>query len=122
MIAFLTEEEGFAIVADLFEQCAEGNRNAYMSVINLGEVYYHALRTGGEKKADVAMELIKMLPIAIIDVGRDLTLQAARYKAFHKMSYADAFAAALTKLKKASLYTGDKEFKVLENEIKINWL
>jgi hypothetical protein len=38
------------------------------------------------------------------------------------MSYADAFPAALTKIKKALLVTGDKEFKTLENEIKINWI
>jgi len=38
------------------------------------------------------------------------------------MSYADAYAAALAKIKKATLVTGDKEFKALENEIKINWI
>jgi predicted nucleic acid-binding protein len=38
------------------------------------------------------------------------------------MSYADAFAAALAKIKNAELVTGDPEFKALEKEIKINWL
>jgi len=38
------------------------------------------------------------------------------------MSYADAFAAALAKMKKAQLVTGDKEFKALEGEIKIIWI
>ena len=31
-------------------------------------------------------------------------------------------AAALAKLRKTELVTGDAEFKPLENEIKINWL
>ncbi|NUM62341.1 MAG: PIN domain-containing protein, partial [Ignavibacteriaceae bacterium] len=53
---------------------------------------------------------------------KELTLQAAQYKAYHKVSYADAFAAALAKMKKAQLVTGDREFKVLEREIKINWI
>ncbi len=35
---------------------------------------------------------------------------------------ADAFAAALAKIKNAELVTGDPEFKTLEKEIKINWL
>ena len=48
--------------------------------------------------------------------------QAATYKAFHRMSYADCFAAALTKIKKAALMTGDREFKSLEREIQIAWL
>jgi len=38
------------------------------------------------------------------------------------MSYADAFAAALTKIKKADLITGDNEFKPLDGEIKISWV
>jgi len=61
-------------------------------------------------------------PITIIEASKELTIQAARYKAFHKMSYADAYAAALTKLRKAELVTGDKEFKSLEKEITIQWI
>ncbi|MCC7092580.1 MAG: PIN domain-containing protein, partial [Ignavibacteriaceae bacterium] len=61
-------------------------------------------------------------PITIVEANKELTLQAAQYKAYHKVSYADAFAAALAKMKKAQLVTGDREFKVLEREIKINWI
>lgn len=39
-----------------------------------------------------------------------------------KTAVLDAFAAALAKLKKAELFTGDREFKVLEKEIRIIWL
>jgi hypothetical protein len=38
------------------------------------------------------------------------------------MSYADAFAAALSKDGKVMLVTGDKEFKCLEKELKIYWI
>jgi predicted nucleic acid-binding protein len=93
-----------------------------MCVVNIGEVYYHALRVGGEQKANLALEIIKALPIEIVEANINLTLQAAEYKAFHKMSYADAYAAALAKMKKAQLVTGDKEFKSLENEIKMVWI
>lgn len=48
--------------------------------------------------------------------------QAAIYKATKKMSYADCFAAALAKIRKIELVTGDPEFKELQNEIKIFWL
>jgi predicted nucleic acid-binding protein len=48
--------------------------------------------------------------------------QAAIYKATKKMSYADAFGAALAKIKNAEFVTGDPEFKEVEKEIKINWL
>jgi predicted nucleic acid-binding protein len=38
------------------------------------------------------------------------------------MSYADAFAAALAKIKKADLVTGDNEFKALDGDIRISWV
>jgi predicted nucleic acid-binding protein len=47
---------------------------------------------------------------------------AATLKAHKKMSYADCFAAALAKMKKAELVTGDKEFKEVRKEVKILWI
>jgi hypothetical protein len=37
------------------------------------------------------------------------------------MAYADCFAVALASLRKAELYTGDPEFKVVEKDIKVVW-
>jgi uncharacterized protein with PIN domain len=39
-----------------------------------------------------------------------------------KLSYADCFAAALAKMSKAELISGDDEFTLVESEIKIAWL
>jgi ribonuclease VapC len=47
---------------------------------------------------------------------------AARLKASYPISLADAFAAALAKIHNAELVTGDREFKLLERELKITWL
>jgi predicted nucleic acid-binding protein len=38
------------------------------------------------------------------------------------MSFADCFAAALTKEQNGELLTGDNEFKQVEHEVKIHWL
>jgi hypothetical protein len=38
------------------------------------------------------------------------------------MADADCFAVALARPKKAELYTGDPEFKVVEKEVKVVWL
>jgi predicted nucleic acid-binding protein len=122
LIAYLNKEEGYAKVAEVFEKCAEADEYALLCVVNLGEVYYHALRVGGRQKAGLALEIINALPVEIIEADLNLTLQAAEYKAFNKISYADAFAAALTKIKKGILITGNKEFKQLENEFKIQWI
>ena len=47
---------------------------------------------------------------------------AGKYKASKKMSYADCMAAALAKIHRAELITGDREFKEVEKEIKICWI
>ena len=38
------------------------------------------------------------------------------------MFYGDCFAAALAKLRKTELLTGDEEFRQIEKEIKILWI
>ena len=44
------------------------------------------------------------------------------FKSKYKMSYADAIAAALALHRNGHLVTGDREFKHVENDVKIVWL
>ena len=55
-------------------------------------------------------------------MDKKLTREAARMKATKPMAYADCFAVALARPKKAELYTGDSEFKAAEKEIKFIWI
>ena len=64
----------------------------------------------------------RTFPMDIVSVDQELTAQAALYKAQKKLPYADSFAAALTKLRKGELITADKEFKLIEQDIKMIWL
>ena len=52
-------------------------------------------------------------PIQFIDPDFKSCMEAATLKAKFTISHADAFAAALTISKKATLVTGDKEFDTL---------
>ncbi len=66
---------------------------------------------------------LRVLPINIIaPVEEKLVMSAAYLKAHYPISYADAFAAALTEKEKAILVTGDRDFKRVEKAIKIEWL
>ena len=123
VITYLQRQPGYEEVARIFEECATKDREALMCVINWGEVIFHALRTGGDQKATLAEDAMRAIPITVEhEVSKELTLQAARFKAFHKLSYADCFAAALAVKKKCELVTGDKEFKNVEKEVKIRWI
>jgi len=123
-MAFFRDEPAAEQVEDMLEQAAAGRRKLLLSVINWGEIYYSILRADGEAIAEQKIREIAALPIEIVPVESDLVLtrQAAQFKAKHKISYADCFTAALAKIRKAELITGDTEFKQVEHEVKIGWL
>ncbi len=122
LLAYAEREKGVDEVGDILKKALNDQAELFLCVINWGEMYYIALREGGKERAELYKNTFARYPITIVEANKELTLQAAQYKAYHKISYADAFAAALAKMKKAQLVTGDKEFKALEGEIKIIWL
>lgn len=122
LMAFLRKEGGYDKVREMLARAAESGKPCLMTAVNWGEIYYLTLREYGEETTDKVMGEVATFPIHVLDVDQDLARQAAIYKATKKMSYADCFAAALARLKKAELVTGDKEFKEVENEVKILWL
>ena len=122
LLVFLEKEAGYEKVEQFFVAAVEKDKYLLMSSVNFGEVYYIVLRECGHEKANEIEKIIRALPIEIVDVDIHLARDAARFKASHKISYADCFAAALAKLHKGEVITGDKEFKLLENEVKIAWI
>ncbi len=122
LLVFLEKEAGYEKVEQSFVTAVEKDKYLLMSTVNFGEVYYIVLRECGHEKANEIERIIRTLPIEIVDADIHLAREAARFKASHKISYADCFAAALAKLHKGEVITGDKEFKLLENEVKIAWI
>lgn len=122
LMAFFEDEPGADTVRGLILKAEEDGVKLAMSVVNLGEVWYSIARTNSPETADQYIGEINGMAIEIVDADWQLTHQAAVYKAEGNISYADCFAAALAKNRKAELVTGDKEFKPLEGEIKISWV
>jgi uncharacterized protein len=122
VIAYLADEPSGEQVEDLIATAHEEQIPIYMSVVNMGEVWYTVAREVSEEEAHASVKILRDLRIQFEDADWTLTQEAARFKSQHKMSYADAFAAALAKYRKADLVTGDAEFKPLDGEIKISWL
>ena len=116
LLAFFRDEPGADIVEKLLNEAAEDKHELYVTAVNAGEVFYISCRKDGAAKAALAWEAMKKLPLHFFEVDLEFSLAAARIKANHKMSYADAFAAALAIYKKATLVTGDDEFEVLKGQ------
>jgi predicted nucleic acid-binding protein len=122
LLCYLEQEPGFEKIIDLFEKAVESSKPLLMCVVNWGEVYYQVLRRFGDTKAQEIEQLIQTFPITLVEANKELTREAALIKATKRMAYADCFAVALARLKKAELYTGDPEFKAVEKDIKVVWL
>ena len=122
LLCYLEQEPGYDKIIELFDKAVESSKPLLMCIINWGEVYYQVIRRFGDQKAQEIEQLIQTFPITLIEADKELTREAARVKAAKRMAYADCFAVALARLRKAELYTGDPELKVVEKEIKIVWL
>ena|ERR1700690_2439599 len=121
VIAYLEDEPSGQKIADLIAGAHEEGIPVYMCVVNAGEVWYIIAREISEEEANNSLKELRDLRIQFENADWEITQEAARFKSKNKMSYADCFAAALTKLKKADLVTGDGEFKAIEDQIKIQW-
>ena len=122
LIVYLENERGVDKVIELFQLARDSGKALLLSVVNWGEAYYITLREAGRERAEAVAHLISTLPIQVLPVDLELSKQAAEFKAFKRMSYGDCFAAALAKLRKAELVTGDEEFRQVEREVKILWI
>jgi len=124
LIAFFEDEPAAEEVEKLLVKAEAGMHKLLLSVVNWGEIYYNTMRRVSQEAAEQKAREIAGLPIELVPIEADVHLvrQAAIYKATKKLAFADAFAAALAKIRNVELVTGDPEFKEIENEIKIGWL
>lgn len=113
LIAMFRQEPGYELIRDLLVKIANEESEGYITAINVGEIYYMISRKSSTKIAEIAIAAVKQMPLDIIEPDLKMCLDAATIKAKNSLSYADAFAAALTINKKATLITGDREFKAL---------
>lgn len=122
LMVYFEKEPGYEKVQDLLAAAASGGRRLLLSAVNWGEVYYVTHREHGRQAADQVAQLLEEFPIEVVPVDVPIARQAGLYKAARRMSYADCLAGALARRRKAALVSGDRDFKALENEIKIVWL
>jgi len=122
LMAYFEDESGADEVRGFLLKAEEDDLKLLLSVVNLGEVWYSIARTNSPETADQYVREIEGMSIEIVDADWELTHQAAAFKVKGNISYADCFAAALAKIRKAELITGDQELHALEGVIKIAWI
>jgi len=122
LLAYFQAEPAGAKVRNILKVAAAGSAKAFLSFISLVEIYDIVARKRGEEKAGAITEDISRLPIDLVDVTKERVLAAARVKAQHPVSYADAFVVATGIEFTATIVTGDPEFKETEFRVAVLWL
>ena len=122
LIAFFENEAGAQRVEEIIKEMLNGKVRGYLSIVNWGEIYYITLREQGGDLADAVIRQIRKIPLHLMDADRELTYKAAKLKGKYPLAYADCFAASLAMKLKATLVTGDPEFKKLQDFLPIDWI
>ena len=120
LLAYLNQEEGYGTVKDFLS--AE-NTLVLINEFNLGEVYYIVARGRGPDQAEYFLNtILPSLPVHRAgNTFRDV-IEAAKIKGQYALSYADCFAVATAIKEKATVVTGDPEFRKVEGLVGIDWL
>ena len=120
LLAYLKQESNYQKVEDLL---ASKETQLLMNDINIGETFYILARERGLDQGEYFINAI--LPnLPITKIGNTLTevIEAAKIRAHYPISYADCFVVATAIREKASIITGDPDFKHVEKIVAIDWL
>jgi ribonuclease VapC len=122
ILAYAQDDRGADKVERYLAGAEEHKCKAFINRINLGEVYYIMIRNLGLDAAKNYLDSFSLLPAHIVEPSPLIIISAAEIKANHAISYADCFVAATAFDYKASIITGDPEFKKIEHLIEIDWI
>ena len=109
ILTFLEDEDGAERVESLLRQ-----EEIILPYLVLLETYYITLQEQPEDVADKRYALLKQLPAIILwEVDEPTLLIAGRFKAYHRLSLADAIIAAFAQRQGAILVHKDPELESL---------
>jgi ribonuclease VapC len=107
----------------MIEAAFAGDVSLSMSRMNYGEVIYSVRKDVAPHLRESALKAFLEIPIRFYSVDDLLVDEAAAIKAVHKISYADAFAAALALRLGLPVVTGDHEFlKLKAIGLQLHWV
>lgn len=126
VLLWLRGEAGADEVRQWLEGASAGVLRLFISVINLGEVYYRLVRLGKKADADAFWRdlMRRELPVTVVPATARRVREAAAIEGRHPIAYADAFAAQLALELGLPPLTGDPEFRELERglALDVRWL
>jgi predicted nucleic acid-binding protein len=122
LLAFTDSEDGAEVVDALLRQAQKGELELLVSFASWMEVYYVYLQEQGRERAQLWISKLKNLPLVRMDSDEITGQIAGELKASQRMSFADAWIAALAKRHEAILVHKDPEFESVSQAIQLQAL
>jgi len=122
LLKLFQKEPGYEKVVRVLEESRRRKRTKYINAMNLGEIIYATKREFGDQKKLEVLANLERLNLTVLPVPNSLIFRAAEYKAEYSISYADCFVLASALDHKATIVTGDPEFKKVEHLVDILWV
>ncbi len=114
LLTLRDDEPGADIIADLLYQAQLEKCRCFICFISLMEILYRVWKDENEPAGRLAYEQCRSLPLVVIHESRPLLEKAARIKATHRLSLADAWIGAAALEEGAALVHKDPEFVTLD--------
>ena len=125
VMAWLKGQQPAAGQVRLLLQAADGRElKLLMNIVNVGEVFYLSVKARDLAYGQRVLENLQSR-VTTISAGDELVMMAANLKSRHRISYADAFAAATAMSRASPLVTGDPELRRMaeqEPTLKLEWM
>ncbi|MFP3853043.1 MAG: type II toxin-antitoxin system VapC family toxin [Anaerolineales bacterium] len=122
LLAYLGGEAGEGRIKEILHETSIGEKRAFISLMNLGEVVCIIERERGLAKAQQVLAMAEQLPIELLSVDRPTVLAAAHIKGGYPVTCADAFAIVATRELEGTLITGAPEFGSVKDIVQIEWI
>ena len=118
LMTFIEDEDGADRVQHILARYP-----TLIASVSLLEVSYLTIQERGQAEADVRYALLKRLGATILwELDEPTILIAAKWKAAHRVSFADTVIAAYARRHKATLLHKDHEFEVLQDQLEMEAL
>jgi len=111
ILAYIEDENGAEDVEELLIKAENKEISVYVPFASLAEVFYITMEEKSEEEAFKRVRLIQSLAVEIIESSESVTLTAGKLKATNRISFADAYVAAVSKELNAVLVHKDPEFE-----------
>jgi len=117
LFTLIENEPGVDDIEHFIHEALDERTRLFISVVAEIELYYISLQEQGENVAQERVELLRDLPIEIVEVTEDLVQTIGGIKARYAMSFADCCIAGLAESLDAELVHKDPEYEQVSERI-----